>query len=213
MVAAMKAIATSDVELTVQERDLLSAAYKASVGSRRSSWRKVSNIEQKELQKELVQCSHEYKVKIEEELTNLCKEIISILDQHLINSTTSLESKVLYLKMKADYHRYLAEFAHSSDRKAAAENSLIIYKSSLDLAIQNLKPTNPIRLGLALNFAVFYYEILNSTDHACNLAKQAFDDCMAELDTLSEEAYNESSAIMQLLRDNLTLWTAETKST
>lgn len=72
-----------------------------------------------------------------------------------------------------------------------------------------LATTHPIRLGLALNFSVFYYEILNSPDRACHLAKQAFDDAIAELDTLSEESYKDSTLIMQLLRDNLTLWTSD----
>ena len=76
-----------------------------------------------------------------------------------------------------------------------------------------LKLTNNLfhilRLGLALNFSVFYYEILNSPDRACRLAKAAFDDAIAELDTLSEESYKDSTLIMQLLRDNLTLWTSD----
>lgn len=52
-----------------------------------------------------------------------------------------------------------------------------------------MQPTHPIRLGLALNFSVFYYEILNAPDRACHLAKQAFDDAIAELDTLNEDSY------------------------
>jgi len=72
-----------------------------------------------------------------------------------------------------------------------------------------LAPTNPIRLGLALNFSVFYYEVMNSPERACNLAKQAFDDAIAELDTLTEDSYKDSTLIMQLLRDNLTLWTSD----
>merc|ERR1712037_154345 len=79
-----------------------------------------------------------------------------------------------------------------------------------DIAKAKMQPTHPIRLGLALNFSVFYYEILNSPDRACHLAKQAFDDAIAELDTLNEDSYKDSTLIMQLLRDNLTLWTSDT---
>ena len=83
-----------------------------------------------------------------------------------------------------------------------------VLQSATDVAQTELTPTHPIRLGLALNFSVFYYEILNSPDRACHLAKQAFDDAIAELDSLSEESYRDSTLIMQLLRDNLTLWTS-----
>lgn len=81
-------------------------------------------------------------------------------------------------------------------------------QNATNVAHTELTPTHPIRLGLALNFSVFYYEILNSPDRACHLAKQAFDDAIAELDSLSEESYRDSTLIMQLLRDNLTLWTS-----
>lgn len=85
----------------------------------------------------------------------------------------------------------------------------LAYKAASEIATTELPPTHPIRLGLALNFSVFYYEIQNSPDKACHLAKQAFDDAIAELDTLSEESYKDSTLIMQLLRDNLTLWTSD----
>lgn len=76
---------------------------------------------------------------------------------------------VLPISRKGDYHRYLAEFATGNNRKEAAENSLVAYKTATDLATLELPPTHPIRLGLALNFSVFYYEILNSPDRACRL--------------------------------------------
>jgi len=216
MVEAMKKVANLDVELTVEERNLLSVAYKNVIGARRASWRIISSIEQKEDNKgndSHVKRIKEYRSKVENELTNICNDILSVLDQHLIPSSTTGESKVFYYKMKGDYHRYLAEFAQAQARKEAAENSLIAYKSASDIAVTELPPTHPIRLGLALNFSVFYYEILNSPDRACHLAKQAFDDAIAELDTLSEDSYKDSTLIMQLLRDNLTLWTSDMQGT
>jgi hypothetical protein len=78
---------------------------------------------------------------------------------------------------------------HTGASEAAHES----YKQATEIAQTDLAPTHPIRLGLALNFSVFYYEILNSPDRACHLAKQAFDDAIAELDTLSEESYKDST--------------------
>jgi 14-3-3 protein epsilon len=212
MVENMKAVASSGQELSIEERNLLSVAYKNVIGARRASWRIVSSIEQKEEQKgneSQVKLIRDYRSKIESELTNICDDILNVLNEHLIPTAQSGESKVFYYKMKGDYHRYLAEFAVSDKRKAAADASLEAYKSASEVAVTELPPTHPIRLGLALNFSVFYYEILNSPDKACHLAKQAFDDAIAELDTLSEESYKDSTLIMQLLRDNLTLWTSD----
>ncbi|KAJ6171863.1 hypothetical protein N7470_000930 [Penicillium chermesinum] len=203
MVENMKVVASADVELTVEERNLLSVAYKNVIGARRASWRIVTSIEQKEESKGnegQVTLIKEYRQKIEAELAKICDDILEVLDNHLIKSAQSGESKVFYHKMKGDYHRYLAEFAIGDRRKA--------YKAATEIAQTDLAPTHPIRLGLALNFSVFYYEILNSPDQACHLAKLAFDDAIAELDTLSEESYKDSTLIMQLLRDNLTLWTS-----
>ncbi|ODV82623.1 hypothetical protein CANARDRAFT_10354 [[Candida] arabinofermentans NRRL YB-2248] len=212
MVENMKAVASSGQELSVEERNLLSVAYKNVIGARRASWRIVSSIEQKEEAKgneTQVNLIREYRSKIELELSNICDDILEVLTQHLIPTAQSGESKVFYYKMKGDYHRYLAEFAVTEKRKEAADLSLEAYKSASEVAVTELPPTHPIRLGLALNFSVFYYEILNSPDRACHLAKQAFDDAIAELDTLSEESYKDSTLIMQLLRDNLTLWTSD----
>ncbi|KAJ0507515.1 putative 14-3-3 protein [Helianthus annuus] len=151
----------------------------------------------------------DYRATIETELSKICDGILALLDSHLVPSASTAESKIFYLKMKGDYFRYLAEFKTGADRKEAAESTLLAYKSAQDIALSDLAPTHPIRLGLALNFSVFYYEILNSPDRACNLAKQAFDEAIAELDTLGEDSYKDSTLIMQLLRDNLTLWTSD----
>ncbi|KAL1189884.1 14-3-3-like protein GF14 phi [Cardamine amara subsp. amara] len=214
MVEFMEKVAKSvdKEELTIEERNLLSVAYKNVIGARRASWRIISSIEQKEESRgndDHVTLIRDYRSKIETELSNICDGILKVLDTFLVPAASSGDSKVFYLKMKGDYHRYLAEFKTGQERKDAAEHTLTAYKSAQDIANSELAPTHPIRLGLALNFSVFYYEILNSPDRACNLAKQAFDEAIAELDTLGEESYKDSTLIMQLLRDNLTLWTSD----
>jgi 14-3-3 protein epsilon len=212
MVESMKKVAKNDQELTVEERNLLSVAYKNLIGARRASWRIITNIESKEENKSENSKSaltKKYRSQVEKELRDICQDILDLLDKNLLPNAASGESKVFYLKMKGDYHRYKAEFATQEDRKEAAENSLVAYTKANDIAQNELPPTHPIRLGLALNFSVFYYEILNTPERACRLAKQAFDDAIAELDTLNEDTYKDSTLIMQLLRDNLTLWTTD----
>lgn len=212
MVESMKSVATMEQELSVEERNLLSVAYKNVIGARRASWRIVSSIEQKEESKgneNHVKMIQDYKKKIEGELSKVCDDVLKVLDDFLIKNASSGESKVFYQKMKGDYYRYLAEFSDGDNKSKASEQSNEAYKVASEVATAELAPTHPIRLGLALNYSVFHYEIMSSPDKACQLAKQAFDDAIAELDTLSEESYKDSTLIMQLLRDNLTLWTSD----
>lgn len=86
------------------------------------------------------------------------------------------------------------------------------YDAAVEIAKDNLAATCPIRLGLFLNFSVFHYEINDDPKKACNIAKEAFDNAISDLDSLSEDSYKDSTLIMQLLRDNLTLWTSDTES-
>ncbi|XP_067936501.1 14-3-3 protein beta/alpha-A-like [Watersipora subatra] len=216
MAAAMKAITEmlgkGNDKLASEERNLLSVAYKNVVGARRSAWRVISSIEHKTEGSEKKQAmAREYKQKVESELKSICNDVLMLLDGHLIPSAPEddAESKVFYYKMKGDYYRYLGEVAVADEREKVILQSQEAYDNAYSEASTKMPPTHPIRLGLALNFSVFYYEILNTPEKACSLAKQAFDDAIAELDTLQEDAYKDSTLIMQLLRDNLTLWTSD----
>merc|ERR1712154_94852 len=111
--------------------------------------------------------------------------------------------------MKADYYRYIAEFKDGDEKKAAAENARLAYAEAQKVAEKDLAVTHPIRLGLALNFSVFQYEVLSQPDEACKMAREAFEQAIAELDNVAEDSYKDSTLIMQLLRDNLTLWTSD----
>ncbi|XP_020496350.1 14-3-3 protein beta/alpha-1 [Labrus bergylta] len=210
MAEFMKGVTEMGVELSNEERNLLSVAYKNVVGARRSAWRVMSSIglkaEGSEKKQETVK---EYREKVEKELQEICENVLKLLDNHLIENATNSESKVFYLKMKGDYYRYLAEVASGEAKTKTIDNSQQAYEEAFKISEKDMDSTHPIRLGLALNFSVFYYEILNSPEKACELAKKAFDDAIAELDQLNEESYKDSTLIMQLLRDNLTLWTSD----
>jgi len=208
----MKKVSVCDEELSVEERNLLSVAYKNAVGSRRASWRIISSVEQKESSKgnnEAAARAGEYRLIVEKELDDICDKILKLLDDNLIKNSTTGESKVFYYKMKGDYFRYIAEYKSEDAKKQASDNAHDAYKAAMEVAKAELLVTHPIRLGLALNFSVFYYEVLSNPEEACKMARQAFEDAIAELDNVSEDSYKDSTLIMQLLRDNLTLWTSD----
>jgi len=208
----MEKVGNSEDDLSVEERNLLSVAYKNAVGSRRAAWRIITSIAEKEKTKgneENAGFAKTYCGKVEDELQKICKTILNLLDDKLIPKTPSGESKVFYVKMKADYYRYIAEFTTGDEKKKASDDAKDAYSEATKVAEKDLVVTHPIRLGLALNYSVFMYEVLGNPDEACKMARTAFEDAIAELDNVAEDSYKDSTLIMQLLRDNLTLWTSE----
>lgn len=102
MVSAMKNVAMDNGDLTVEERNLLSVAYKNVIGARRASWRIINSIEQKEEQKGSTNYSElikNYRLMIEKELKEICNDILDVLEKHLIPAANNGESKVFYYKM------------------------------------------------------------------------------------------------------------------
>merc|ERR1719392_381026 len=212
MAQHMEEVGKDPEELSVEERNLLSVAYKNAVGSRRAAWRIITSVEQKKKTKgneENAKFAKEYCGKVEAELDKICNTILKLLDGKLIEKATNDESKVFYQKMKADYYRYIAEFTEGDKKSKAAESERVAYSDAQAVAEKGLAVTHPIRLGLALNFSVFQYEVLQNPDEACKMARTAFEDAIAELDNVAEDSYKDSTLIMQLLRDNLTLWTSD----
>jgi hypothetical protein len=212
-------------DLTVEERNLLSVAYKNVIGARRASYRTL-NAESDSKTESIISL---YKTQVENELVAICTDVLSLLTDNLIDTELekkfeaegdkadweevkngTAEAQVFYLKMAGDYYRYLAEGAEeeSGNSKQAAE----FYRRAFGIAKEALEATHPIRLGLALNYSVCHYEILKDKNKACELAKEAFDTAISKLDSLQEADYKDSTLIMQLLRDNLTLWTSNSES-
>jgi len=212
MAEYMAVVGKQSQELSVEERNLLSVAYKNAVGSRRAAWRIITSVEQKEKTKgneDQAKWAKEYCSKVEGELQKICDTILGLLDTNLIAKASTGESKVFYQKMKADYYRYIAEFSDGDNKSKASKNAEAAYQDAAKVAEKDLAVTHPIRLGLALNFSVFQYEVLQQPDEACKMARTAFEDAIAELDNVAEDSYKDSTLIMQLLRDNLTLWTSD----
>ncbi|KAK7027144.1 14-3-3 domain-containing protein [Favolaschia claudopus] len=209
MVESMKQVVSFGGELSPHERNLLSAAYKMTADSRRLSWKTVSTIEKKEHSSRPTQLSlvSRCREKIEQELIHGCEEILELLTQQLIPAAIPSEAQVFYLKMRGDYYRYLAEFL-DIDRQGRnlAQRSLEAYTSAMAIASDKLSAANPVRLGLALNFAVYYKEIANSRSLACDIASQAVEDAMRIHGVLDETESGCAALPIRLLQDNLSLW-------
>merc|ERR550539_7460 len=195
----------------MEERNLLSVAYKNVVGNKRQSWRTFQEKDSKD-NKDAEPKFKDYMKLIEQELISICEEVLSLLASIVKSqegaaetSEQSKEDEVFYRKMMGDYNRYLAELDPEAYGKKAKEQ----YEKAWEKAKEFLAETHPTRLGLALNFSVCRYEILKEPKEACKLAKDAFDRAIEKLDTLNDASYKDSTLIMQLLRDNMTLWTSE----
>lgn len=200
---------SSGSDLTIDEHNLLSTATKKVIDSLYAAQQALSPTEQNH--NDHFALVTDYKSKIESELSHLCNRVLNLLHKHLILIPSALnsESKVFYLKMKRDYYRYMTEFKVGTQRKQAAENTIIAYKAAEDIALCELAPTLPTWLGLALNFSVFCHEIEGASDKACSIAREAYEEAIAKLDSLGNKSYKETSLlILQLMRDNLNLWSS-----
>merc|ERR1711862_224762 len=187
----MEKVGNAGTELSVEERNLLSVAYKNAVGSRRAAWRIITSVESKEKTKgndENSKYAKEYCATVEAELDNICNAVLTLLDSKLIANAANGEPKVFYQKMKADYYRYIAEYKVDDEKKKASESARQAYEAAQEVANKDLAVTHPIRLGLALNYSVFQYEVLANPDEACKMARTAFEDAIAELDNVAEDS-------------------------
>ena len=212
MVKSINKFVELDPKLTKDERNILSAGYKNIISGKRSSWRILNNMERKETEKKnTIQSSNikEIKDKVEKELNEICDEIQLIIDKYLIPNAIDAENKVFYLKLKADYFRYKCEFSNEKDFDEACNNAEKVYKEAYEISKKEIPITNSTRLGLDLNFSVFYYEIKGLKEEACTIAKTAFDEAMKCLDNLEKSKAKYTLLIIQLLKENLILWTNE----
>lgn len=190
------------VELNSDERHLLSVAFKNHAGQLRSAHRAVW------IDDDQIATVNNYKKHLQDLLTEFCTSSLQLFGTIQKIPKLSPESTVFGLKLQADFQRYLAEIDNGKDT-AWGTRASELYQSAMEIAEQKLEPTDPLRLGVALNYCVCMQEVMKDSKQACHLAKTAFNQSIAKLDEVDEDQYKACTTLMQLLRDNLALWTVE----
>ena len=193
---------------SVEERNLLSVGFKNLIGGKRTAIRTITAIEQNPKYTKFGTALGHYKKKIEIELQKNCQDIIDMIKGDAMKTGDDTEGKAFFLKMVGDYYRYMAESAQDQVLEKARQGALQSYKEA-DIAGKELPACNPIKLGLALNFSVFYYEVMQDSKQACTLAENALQDAMNKIDEVDEETFRDAKSIIELLKENLTLWKEE----
>ena len=198
-------------KLTKEERNILGEGYKNIVSDKRASWRILNNMEKREEKRNSSQIIFikEVKENIEKELNKICDDVQKMIDKYLLPNVSDSENKIFYLKLKGDYYRYKCEFTNGKDFDDICIKAEKVYKEATDIANKDLPISNSTRLGLALNYSVFYYEIKKLKEEAINIAKNAFDESMKILDDLEISKAKDILLIIQLLKENLISWCTE----
>jgi len=202
-------IAAKDSDFTTEERNLLSVGFKNLIGGKRTALRTIAAIEQNPKYSKFSQALSTYKKKIEGELFDQCIMIVNLVKDKCMKLAANGESKAFFLKMVGDYYRYVAESATEDKLQQVKDGALEFYNKASEIANKDLEACNPIRLGLALNFSVFHFEVMNDHKKACELGENALQAALDKIDDCCEETFRDAKSIIELLKENLSLWKEE----
>ena len=213
MVKAINKYIELNPKLSKEENKLLCNAYKNVVSDKRNSLQILLNYAKKEESKP-VNKLHEISIikeKIISELKEIFKEIHSMLDRYLIPNAQDSESKILYMKLKADYYRYHCEFAEGEEFEEISNNARKMYKEAFDLAEKELPLYNEVRLGLVLNYSVFEYDIMDNKNEGLEMASKIYNDTMKILDDVEKKRASDNLLLIQIIKENINIWSNETE--
>ena len=213
MVKAINKYIELNPKLSKEENKLLCNAYKNVVSDKRNSLQILLNYAKKEESKpvnKLYEISI-IKEKIISELKEIFKEIHSMLDRYLIPNAQDSESKILYMKLKADYYRYHCEFAEGEEFEEISNNARKMYKEAFDLAEKELPLYNEVRLGLVLNYSVFEYDIMDNKNEGLEMASKIYNDTMKILDDVEKKRSSDNLLLIQIIKENINIWSNETE--
>lgn len=213
MVSAINKFIEINPKLSKEEKKIVSAGYKNILLEKRASWNLLNNMEKRESKKKPEQIPYIKEIKkiIEKELKEQFEEVLKIIDKFLLPNAEDADSKVFYMRLKGDHYRYLAEISKNKEKEfnKAIGDAEKIYKEAYEIANKELPVLNNTRIGLCLNFAVFYYEVKGNKKEGCKIAKKAFEDSMKYLDELEKNKLKDVLLLIQLLKENLIFWSSE----
>jgi len=201
-------VKSKNEDFTTEERNLLSVGFKNQIGSKRTAIRTISAIEQNPKYSKFNDALAAYKKRIEQELYDQCISIVGTVKDCCMGVASTDETKAFFYKMIGDYYRYVAECANGDQLETVKNGALENYQLAATTS-ESLNACNPIRLGLALNFSVFHYEVMNNHKQACELGEQALSDALEKIDDVDEETFRDAKSIIELLKENLSLWKEE----
>jgi hypothetical protein len=202
-------IGLKDSDFTTEERNLLSVGFKNLIGANRTAIRTIAAIEQNPKYTKFNGALEGYKKKIEGELYDQCMSIVNLTKDKCLPKASNSESKAFFHKMAGDYYRYIAESAQGAKLEEVKVGAETQYAAAQKISDADLGACNPIRLGLALNFSVFYYEVKGDHKKACELGENALQHALDKIDECDEETFRDAKSIIELLKENLSLWKEE----
>ena len=194
-----------------EECDIISTGFKNMISDKRASWFTLNSMEHKEKKKKrnTVKEIKEIKNHIENEIRETCKELQDLVDKELLPKNEEDEILVFLYKLKADYFRYICEFAEGKEYEKNLTEAEKYYKKAFEISEKQLPIINCNRVSLGLNYAIFLYEIKKDKMTGFDLAQNTFKESMKFIDDLEKPKYRDTLLIIQLLKENIIFWNSE----
>ena len=198
-------------KLEKEECDIISTGFKNMISEKRSSWFTLQSMERKEKKKKknTIKEIKEIKNHIENEIRETCKELQDLVDKELLPKNEEDEVLVFLYKLKADYFRYICEFAEGNELLDNLIKAEEFYKKAYEIADKKLPIINCNRVSVALNYAIFLYETKKDKKNGFDIAQNTFKESMKFIEDLEKPKYRDTLLIIQLLKENIIFWNSE----
>jgi len=211
MLNYVRKIIDHEEDLSSEERSLLSTALKEISLPKRISWRALTKLykAQEDPESQRSGALRTLRTDTEKDLHKFCQEYLKLIDESLLpRCEGNVEGGVAFLKMKGDLYRYIAESSQGDSKQKAADNALQFYTTAQESAGSTVKVGHPLMLSLALNYAILFYEVMEEPAKAIEIAHESMINALSELDQIEENIYKDSTHMLQILKDNISMWKA-----